>query len=131
MNRIGEACAGELALLDPVVRASRAAIEQLLHPNFAERGRSGRLWNREEIISALIEETDGDGVDVQDLQGEEVVDGVVLVTYIGVRSGSATGRSSLWIEHDGRMRVRWHQGTPLTAPMATPAGRVMAPEPPS
>ncbi|HPO30928.1 MAG TPA: insulinase family protein [Candidatus Hydrogenedentes bacterium] len=50
-----------------------------------------------------------------DLRADEVAEGVVLVVYVSVRADRVVGRSSLWVEFQGRMRIRWHQGTPITA----------------
>jgi hypothetical protein len=36
----------ELALLTPEVRGSADQLEELLDPDFAEIGKSGRLWTR-------------------------------------------------------------------------------------
>ena len=114
MNHVENSLAGEQALLDDAVRSKQSALDVLLHPHFAERGQSGRWWTREESLNALPDEMGTyEPPKVHDLQGEEVSDGVVLVTYVSVHGSSAVGRSSLWIEHDGRMRIRWHQGTPL------------------
>ena len=60
----------------------------------------------------------GSSDDEDDVVADEVADGVVLVTYVAVRGESAVGRSSLWLEHEGRMRIRWHQGTALRADTA-------------
>lgn len=115
--------AGEWALLDPAVRSSPSAIDPLLHPDFAERGQSGRWWSREATLDALPDEAQTfDPPEVRDVHADEVADGVVLITYVAVRRGSAVGRSSLWLEHEGRMRIRWHQGTPLPTD-ATPDQR--------
>ena len=53
--------------------------------------------------------------EVRNIHAEEVADGVVLVVYVSLRVGSSVGRSSLSLEHHGRMRIRWHQGTQLPA----------------
>lgn len=112
--RVEASVAGELALLDPAVRASQQAIEDLLHPDFAERGQSGRWWSRDETLRVLPIEADAfDRPEVSDLLGSEIANGVVLVTYVSGRGSGSVGRSSLWVEHEGRMRIRWHQGTPL------------------
>jgi hypothetical protein len=48
----------ELALLTPDVRGSADQLEELLDPDFGEIGRSGRLWTRGEMITALVKDTD-------------------------------------------------------------------------
>lgn len=114
MDRVAESLAGEWALLDAAVRSNTSAIDQLLHPDFAEHGQSGRWWTREGILHALPGEAGSYGPpEVRDIHADEVSDGVVLVVYVSIRGSSSVGRSSLWMEYNGRMRIRWHQGTPL------------------
>lgn len=116
MDRVAESLAGEWALLDAALRSDAAAVERLLHPNFAERGLSGLWWTRDATLHALPGEAKSyEPPEVRDVHADEVADGVVLVVYVSVRVGRSAGRSSLWMEHDGRMRVRWHQATPLPA----------------
>ena len=116
MDRVAESLAGEWALLDAAVRSNSSALDHLLHPLFAERGQSGRWWTREETLVALPGEAETqDRPEVRDIRADEVADGVVLVVYVSVRGSRSVGRSSLWMEHNGRMRIRWHQGTPLPA----------------
>ena len=47
---------GELRLLQPLVRRSRADVDALLDPEFAEFGASGRRWSRAEILASLAGE---------------------------------------------------------------------------
>ena len=113
VDRVDESLAGEWALLDAAVRSDTPRLERLLHPDFAERGQSGRWWTRDALLDALPSETGTyEPPEVRDVAADEVADGVV---YVSVRAGRSVGRSSLWMEHRGRMRIRWHQGTPLSA----------------
>ena len=52
-GRFGAVKAAELALLDSNVRRDSEGVNALLHPDFAEIGRSGRRWTKSGIISAL------------------------------------------------------------------------------
>lgn len=116
MNRIEESLAGEWALLDAAVRANASAIDALLHPDFVERGQSGRWWTRETTLSALPSESASyETPEISEVHAGEVAEGIVLVVYVSVRGTGSVGRSSLWVEHEGRMRIRWHQGTPIPA----------------
>ena len=45
------AIAGELALLDPSVRANPDAAARLIDPDFIEVGQSGVLWDRDAILA--------------------------------------------------------------------------------
>lgn len=116
VDRVNESLAGEWALLDAAVRSDTSRIEQLLHPDFAERGQSGRWWTRAATLDVLpCEAGTYELPEVRDVEVQEIANGVVLIVYVSVRAGRSVGRSSLWMEHEGRMRIRWHQGTPLPA----------------
>lgn len=106
---------GEMALLDPAVRASRDRTDCLLDPDFVEFGSSGRVWDRESMLAAMA----GDlsvaeaPISAADFCGVRLSENVVHVTYVTRRRGAASRRSSLWRHTDGRWRLYFHQGTPF------------------
>jgi ribonuclease HI len=101
----------ELRLLDPAVRADRAEVERLLHPEFREIGASGRLWSRDEMVVALAEDP-GTGATATEVEARVVADGVVLVSYVAESAAGRARRSSLWVRGEDGWRVLFHQGTP-------------------
>jgi ribonuclease HI len=112
---LAEVLAGERRLADPAVRADAEALRLLLHPDFAEVGRSGARWNRDSIIEALLADP-GDGFELVDEAAEFLAPGVVLVTYaVGTPDGStaASRHSSIWVHEHGLWQARYHQGTPV------------------
>lgn len=104
---LAEVIALELRLLQPDTRADRRALERLLHPEFREIGASGRLWERDAIIAALIADP-GDRFAARDVEAHRIAANAVLVTYATERSR----RSSLWVRGDEGWQARFHQGTP-------------------
>lgn len=116
------ASGAERHLLDPSVRGDAASLELLLHPDFVEIGRSGRLWARHEIIAALVADPSVSGTP-EDLVVDELAYGNALVVYSldGVR------RSSIWIRDNGRWQIRFHQATPVEGAIS-PAVRGSAPQ---
>lgn len=103
--------ARELELLDPDVRRDARRVDQLLHPRFVEIGRSGRRWQRAEIIAALAGEQGRVAPETDEWVFDDVGPMLVLVTY---RVMSATGSSrhaSLWDLSGGAPLIRYHQGT--------------------
>ncbi|ARC58574.1 hypothetical protein AS850_15910 [Frondihabitans sp. 762G35] len=101
----------ELALLSSSVRHDRERLADLLAPDFAEIGRSGRRWNRDEIVASLRDEAPRDVPDTSDWSFNRVGPDLVLVTYV-IRRGDETSRhSSLW-QTPGPV-LRFHQGTPV------------------
>ncbi|MFB9748341.1 nuclear transport factor 2 family protein, partial [Leifsonia shinshuensis] len=101
----------ERELVEPAVRADSARVAALLHPDFEEIGRSGRLWGRDAILEALAEE-DAPAAELAVLGTERIGADAILLTARTVDDRGASLRSSLWLRVGGRWRLRFHQGTP-------------------
>ncbi|MFF9342752.1 MULTISPECIES: DUF4440 domain-containing protein [unclassified Streptomyces] len=114
---ITEAIARERRLHDPAVRLSRPDAEALFDPGFIEVGASGRRWTYEEMIAALPElhgGEDGPPVEAGEFAGTVLAPGVVHLTYETVIDGRHARRSSVWRrDHEGSLRLYYHQGTPV------------------
>lgn len=101
----------ERSLLDPDVRADPGAVALLLHPDFEEIGASGRLWARDDLISAMIqEEPINASLEVLSLTAVDTESALLLYRSVGHRGSML--RSSLWRKDNGQWRLRFHQGTP-------------------
>lgn len=111
---VREAIDGEMALLDPAVRASRERSDFLLDDDFVEFGSSGRVWERESMLIAMAGGLSGAEAPISavDFRGSRLSENIVHVTYVTTWRGSASRRSSLWRRTDGRWRLYFHQGTP-------------------
>jgi ribonuclease HI len=101
----------EQELVDPSVRADASRVAALLHPDFEEIGRSGRLWGRDAILEALAEE-DSPAAEIHVLGTERLGSDLILLTARTVDERGGSLRSSLWLRSSGRWRLRFHQGTP-------------------
>jgi hypothetical protein len=108
----------EVELHHPGVRCSRERLEQLLHPEFHEVGRSGRIYDRETIVGYLAAQASPPAV-ASDAFALLVIDArAALLTYRsahveqGNRLVNPTLRSSLWLETRVGWQLRYHQGTP-------------------
>ncbi len=100
----------ERALLSDDVRGDAAAVAALLHPDWTEIGRSGRLWTREDML-ASIGPLDS-AVDLEVVStGRVGADGLLLI-WRAVAEQRSTLRSSWWIRENGGWRQRFQQGTP-------------------
>ena len=100
----------ELSLLTPEVRHSREQLDLLLDADFFEIGASGRLWEREELISDLIS-TSAPVVQVEGMNARRVDDRIVVVTYVTVSAARRVVRSSWWRESNDVWTCFFHQGT--------------------
>lgn len=111
----------EVSLHDPEVRSNREKLEQLLHPDFREFGRSGAHYTYEEIVTELTQETTQPVVWSQDFELERVAEDVALLIYRSAHIGADGGlerhthRSSLWQNTKDGWKLRFHQGTPASA----------------
>ncbi|WP_138444591.1 ribonuclease HI family protein [Sinomonas susongensis] len=101
----------EQELLDPETRSDFGQLAYLLHPEYREIGQSGRLWVRDEVVDALVQDPEL-SVSFELVEASALSPDLIQVLY---RTASAEGsalRSSLWQRADGRWRLRFHQGTP-------------------
>ncbi len=98
----------ERALLSDELRADRAAVAALLHPDWQEVGRTGRLWTRDDILDAIapIEPVSLEVVAVDRLGAE-----TILLLWRAAQDGRTTLRSSLWVRTGRDWQQRFHQGT--------------------
>ncbi|WP_291049117.1 DUF4440 domain-containing protein [Herbiconiux sp.] len=99
----------ELALLSSPVRGDEDRVTGLLAGDFAEIGRSGRRWNRSDVVDALQQEPPRATPETSEWLFNRVADDLVLATY-RVRGAEHDSRhSSLW-QTPGPV-LRFHQGT--------------------
>ena len=113
-----ELLALELALARRDEPAIPGGYEAVLASDFLEIGASGRRWTRAEILEALHGEPPDDLIAIESFDCAELAPGVLLATFDTVATGpggvTVRGRrSSTWVRHDDRWRMRFHQGTPL------------------
>jgi ribonuclease HI len=101
----------ELELLEPAIRADASAVRERLHPEFREIGASGRLWDASTTVAALAVEGDAAPIDASDLESFRLAPEVILLTYTTRRADRVARRASVWTQHGGEWRLRYHQGT--------------------
>lgn len=99
----------ERELLTDGVRSDPAAVAALLHPDWIEIGRSGRLWSREELLASVAPLAEPVGLDT--IAITRVDPTTILVLWRAVAADRSTLRSSLWVRDGGDWRQRFHQGT--------------------
>jgi len=108
----------EVELHHPGLRLTRERLEQLLHPEFHEVGRSGRRYDRAMVIGFLASHPTLPVVASDGFRVESLAPDLALLHYqssqrdpVGT-SANTTLRMSLWQYADGRWQLRYHQGTP-------------------
>ncbi len=115
----------EERLLDPAVRHSADELSQLLADDFVEFGRSGRVYNKPQIISRHSGELVTGALPVAklgDFVARPLAPDAMLLTYRATeRAGegaasSDSRRCSIWQLIGGRWQLIFHQGTPVPSP---------------
>ncbi|HEU5483341.1 MAG TPA: ribonuclease HI family protein [Microlunatus sp.] len=99
----------ERELLTDDVRGDPATVAARLHPDWAEIGRSGRLWDRDELLATIAPLTEPVTLDV--VSTSRLTDDVILLVWRAAGDARTTLRSSLWVRTGGDWRQRFQQGT--------------------
>ena len=97
-----------------VLKGLRAT--ELLADDFVEFGRSGRSYNKMQILEALGSES-SDLITSSEYKLSLLSPTVALLTYKSQRDGNAetcTLRSSIWRKNEEAWQMVFHQGTPTT-----------------
>lgn len=102
----------ERLLLRPENRASAELVERLLDPEFREIGASGRLWNRADMVAAMLADPGTAVIADEEMSGTVIAEGLVLVIFVSDNEGRRARRTSLWRRGaDDVWRILHHQGT--------------------
>lgn len=115
----------EQELHHPGVRCSAARLEQLLHADFHEVGRSGRRYTRAMVIAHLLAELTPAHIVSTAFALTPLGAGHALLTYQSTPTATdgsptdPTHRASVWMCGEGGLwQMLYHQGTPAHAPDA-------------
>ena len=117
---LSELQAVEVELHHPGVRCSRERLEQLLHLEFHEVGRSGRAYTRETVINYLNSQPSQPVVVSDSFALSELGPGIALLTYRSAQLepgdvlANHTLRASVWLSSTSGWQLRYHQGTAAT-----------------
>lgn len=96
-------------------RFDQEYMNRILSPDFFEFGRSGRMYKREETLSAPFSEIKAK-LPLKNFKVHPITNDVVLVTYVSeVQYGKLEvgNRSSLWLRTPSGWQLQFHQGTPV------------------
>ena len=107
----------EEELLRPEVRRCPEKMAALLADDFLEFGRSGRIYDKVNILETVAQQCDG-RLSLSQFSAQALAPSVVLVTYWSTLC-DANGnerhslRSSIWTRTEKGWRLVFHQGTPM------------------
>jgi ribonuclease HI len=102
------------------VRQDARRLRELIHPDFTEIGRSGRLWTRSDLLVELVEEATRDTPHTDEWVIQRLDVDTVLVTYRLVAGTRVSRHSSVWATSGDALALRFHQGTEQSPADARP-----------
>lgn len=103
----------ERSLFRYEIISDRMKLEELLHERFHEMGSSGMLYDRAQVIEALLTLNTDRNIVMVDFTCESVGRDCFLVHYrTRNENGAYYYRTSLWVQEE-RMKLIFHQSTRL------------------
>lgn len=97
--------------------ADRRHIAAMVAPGMVHIGASGMIRTGDDVVDEVArryeenDHGDDDTWTVEDFDVEELAPGLWAATYVLHQGSRVTRRVTLWERHEGRWRVRRHQGT--------------------
>ena len=113
--QVAEAIAAEQESLSIECRADPARLRRLMAPDFHEFGASGGEIEFEGTAELVAANTDpaGEPIRIEDMRGQRLSDGLVMVKYTSDNGERRSNRTSLWRRvGPGHWQMFHHQGTP-------------------
>jgi hypothetical protein len=106
----------ERALLAPETRHNAEWLDGILAADMTEIGRSGRRYDKDGVIAALVAVTPTPAARFELIMPKlaELASGIALLTYRLEpleEGGTPSLRSSIWRKADERWQLVFHQGT--------------------
>ncbi|MBC7836489.1 DUF4440 domain-containing protein [Acetobacteraceae bacterium] len=103
----------EESLWIPEIRFDQVYMDNLLTPDFFEFGRSGKIYNREQILSRRPQAINAT-FPLKNFKVELITSEVAQVTYVSevmYDKLEIGNRSSIWLKTPTGWKLRFHQGT--------------------
>ncbi|APJ04343.1 DUF4440 domain-containing protein [Silvanigrella aquatica] len=101
----------EERLLQPFVRCSKKELETLLAEEFIEYASSGHIFNKLEIINALLEEVEVH-YKLEKFNINKMSEEIILANYVAVKNDKFYSlRTSIWKYINDKWQIIFHQGT--------------------
>lgn len=105
----------EMSLWINETRNSYEYMDSILHPDFLEFGRSGKRYNKEDILKHINLDINAK-FPFKDLNVKSISDTTYLITYqsVLIKEGmeEVSNRSSIWVLTEDNFKLLFHQGTP-------------------
>ena len=98
----------ERSLLKSEIRASTRILDQIFCDGFIELGKSGRLYNKQDIIAELTGAPQSSAL-FSDFDIRALSDTLILAGFSSTNNGRTVRRHSLWEKTGKDWRILYHE----------------------
>ena len=104
----------EMSLWIEETRNNREFLDKILHNDFLEYGKSGRVFNKEDILNNTSDEINA-VFPFKNMNIKDIGEKTYLITYLAATKVKnkiiKSNRSSIWIGDSDNIQMIFHQGT--------------------
>ena len=93
--------------------SDRKWLENVLHDDYKECGKSGTLWNKSDVVEGLLSCTGDRNITIYNFSCEKIVEHSWIVHYITVSGKDKFYRTSIWCKNN-QLQLIYHQATKLS-----------------
>lgn len=99
--------------------ADRRWLDKVIHDEFTEFGKSGRLYGKKETIEGLLACGQDRDIELFDFGWESLARDCWLVHYVTREIGGSVYRTSIWVENSCVFQLRHHQASWMKEEVST------------
>ena len=100
----------EVKISSKSVRSNPLALLELIHDEFEEFGKSGKIFKKKDIVSELPKWPHTE-IHLSDIRFTRLSNEAILIKYLCVSNDKKTNRSSIWVKESESWQIIFHQGT--------------------
>lgn len=94
--------------------SNREWLENVIHDNFVECGKSGRLFDKSETIDMLHSCKSDRKIEIYNYECKRIDDNTYLIHYITKSDDKLIYRTSIWVMEE-RLKILFHQASSLAS----------------
>ncbi|MGT2906661.1 nuclear transport factor 2 family protein [Streptococcus dentiloxodontae] len=101
----------EQGFLNPSSQSNQDWLNRTIHDDFIEIGKSGRIYNKQEVIAALTDRKTGEIAEMLKFDCRQIDRKTWLVHYQTKHSALSAYRTSIWLTDEADPQLYFHQAT--------------------
>ena len=93
--------------------SNREYLDNIISDNYKELGKSGILFNKEDVVNDLLTQQQDRDIKIYDFSGEELSKDLWIVHYITYSDDNKVYRTSIWKNENDNFKILFHQASVL------------------